>query len=103
MAVEPLRGHVSERADEVARTGRVAPLVFGQSEVADPSLPFLIQQNVGRLDVAMNHSLLVGVHQGVGHLKSDAGHAAIVLGRARGAVERRGLWCRGGLTLLPKV
>src|SRR5205823_4898711 len=53
-AIEPLRRHVAQRADDVAGLGRtVAPLGLGQPEVGEPDSPLGVEQQVRRLDVAV--------------------------------------------------
>ena len=52
---------------------------LGQAEVGDPDVARVVQQQVGRLDVAVQDALAGGVGQGVGHLHADAGHALPVL------------------------
>ena len=42
-----------------------------QPEVRDPNRGVLIKQQVGRLDVAVQRALPVGVVQSVGHLHTD--------------------------------
>ena len=44
---------------------------LGQAEVGDPDGPLDVQQQVRRLDVAVQDPLAVGVVQGLGHLEAD--------------------------------
>ena len=64
--------HVSRRAEQAvvvgqARVGQPA----SQAEVGHPDVPLGIDQQVGGLDVAVDHSLVVGVRQGIGRLETD--------------------------------
>lgn len=45
----------------------------GQSEIRDPDGPVLVQQQVGRFDVAVKRPMLVSIRQGIGDLPSDIG------------------------------
>ena len=55
------------------RLGLVVDL--GQAEIGDPDSPARVEQQVRRLDVAVDDSLGVGVGQCVGDLDADPGHA----------------------------
>jgi len=81
LAVETLRGHVAQRADDVAGVGQVVAVsvCLGQAEVGHPNIARVIEQQVRRLDVAMQHPLAGGMGQGVGHLHADTGDALPVL------------------------
>ncbi len=80
LVVEALRGHVADGADDVAGLRQVvAALVLDQAEVGDPQLPGAVEQQVGRLDVAVDDAQVVGVRQSLGHLHPQPGHAAEVL------------------------
>ena len=46
---------------------------FGQAEVGDPDVALRVEQQVRRLDVAVQDALVMGVLQGVGHLIADCG------------------------------
>ena len=64
LAVEPLRGHVPQRADDVAGVGQVVVGDrLGQAEVGDPDGPVEVEQQVRGLDVAVEDPLRVGVGQ----------------------------------------
>ena len=47
----------------------------GKTEIRDEHPARPIDKHVGRLKVAMNHSVLVGVADGVGHIRHDVGRA----------------------------
>ena len=82
-----LRAHVTQRAHQVARHRQagLAVLHVGQAEVGHPQLAAPVQQQVGRLDVAMDDAQLVGVVQRLGRLDAQLGHAAEVCPAAAGA------------------
>ena len=85
-ALEPLGGHVADRAHDVAGAGQVAVAGdLGQAEVGDPDRAVGVEQEVRRLDVAVQDAVLVGVVEGLGDLKPDPRHASRVL---RGRVGR---------------
>ena len=78
LAFERLRRHVAQRAQDVAGVRQIVAAGsghLGQAEVGDPHRAAHVQQQVGRLDVAVQDALLVGVFQGIGHLPADVGHA----------------------------
>ena len=56
---------------------------LGQAEVGDPDAALGVEQQVRRLDVAVDDPLAVGIGQGLGHLDADLGHAAVVVVPAR--------------------
>ena len=88
-----LRGHVVDRAHDLAgagqlvllRAGRFEP---GQTHVQNLDRPLPIQQQVRRLDVAMHHAVLVGVWQSAGRLQ-DAVHGLVERQRPLLLDERR--------------
>jgi len=64
---------------------------LGQAEVGDPDGVVLVDQKVRRLDVAVEHPLLVGVGERLGRLRREEGGltpAIGALGRARSATIR---------------
>ena len=66
-----LRTHVTQRADEVAADGQAeVGLAARQAEVRDPQMTTRVHQQIGRLDVAVDNALIVGVLQGLGSLNS---------------------------------
>jgi hypothetical protein len=80
LPAEALRGHVTEGADEVAAVGQAVGVIdLGQPEVRDPGGPLGVQQQVGRLDVAVQDAVPVGVLQRLGHLHPEPGDAAVIL------------------------
>ena len=57
------------------RVELVAVLGLGQAEVGDPDLALGVEQQVGRLDVAVEDALLMSVFERLGHLDADPRHA----------------------------
>ena len=100
--LEPLRGHVAQRAHQAAGLGeRAGALAGGQAEVGDPDGAVGVEQQVRWLDVAVEDALGVGVGQGLGDVAADAGHRSEI-GQfpafRRRAGRRRGpriVGCRG--------
>src|SRR5205807_759809 len=69
--VEVLRRHVGQRpADHRCRVG-VNPQVYRQVEVQQHRLALVCQQDVGRLQVAVQDAALVGMSQTVGQTRGD--------------------------------
>ena len=88
-ALERLRRHVAQGAQDVAGVGEVLVVVeLGQAEVGDPDGAAGVEQQVRGLDVAVEDALGVGVGQGVGDLGADAGDALPVAGPPRPAQLR---------------
>ena len=88
-----LRRHVGGRADELA--GRRHPRLLqyqGQPEIVDAQPAGWCQEEVRRLDVAVDHPLLVGILQAVGDLGDHPGHSVEV---AAARVEHRRIQPRG--------
>ena len=86
---EPLGCHVAERAHQLARLRQILPLrELGQAEVGHPDVAHRVQQEVRRLDVAVQHAAQMGVLQGVGHLGTDPCDLAKVPVLARGDQRR---------------
>ena len=86
-----LGAHVARGAQQAvvvgqARVGQAA----GQAEVGDPDVPLGVDQQVRRLDVAVDHPLMMGMRQRVGRLEADGRHPSEI-GRAPRRVERRRL------------
>ena len=78
-AVEPFGGHVLQSPDQVVGLGQVfAALEFGESEVGHPGGAVSIEQQVRRLDVAVQHTSPVGVVERIGHCRADPGDLAVV-------------------------
>ena len=78
-APEPLGRHEPQCPDQVVRLRQLVPLdELGQPEVGDPDVPLGVEQEVGGLDVAVDHPLAVGVVQCVGDLGSEPGDLAEV-------------------------
>ena len=79
-AAEALRGHVPQRADDVPLVGQLHRVVrLRQPEVGDPGGPLRVQEDIRRLDVAMQDALVMRVVQRLGDLQADARHAPDVL------------------------
>ena len=75
-ALESLGRHVSDRAHDVAGTGQVAVAGdLGQAEVGDPDRAVGVEQEVRRLDVAVEDAVLMGIIECLGHLETDPRHA----------------------------
>ena len=85
LAAEPLGGHVAERAQDVAGPGQVVVVDLGQAEVADPDDALGVEQEVRRLDVAVEDAAGVRVGQGRGR---PAGRCAPRRGGTPGAAIR---------------
>jgi hypothetical protein len=79
MPGEPLRRHVADRAHDVAGLRQVVGVRgLGQAEVGHPHVAVVVQQQVARLDVAVEDALAVGILQCLGGLDADVGHAAVI-------------------------
>ena len=79
-AVESLGRQVPQGAQEVAGVGqrlRIAGVVR-QPEVGHPHRPPLVEQEVRRLDVAVDDALGVGIGQRLGRLHADPCRLAVV-------------------------
>ena len=89
-AFEPFGRRISQRPDKVAGLSElIVSFRLGQSKVRHPDIAFHIEQQVRRLDVAMQDALGVRVGQGFGGLKSDACHVAVELPAAGARGEFR--------------
>ena len=71
-----LGSHVLGRAHDLARAGqrrvlRLAAHQLRDAEVGDLDPALLVQQHVLRLDVTVDHALVVGVLQGLADLRHD--------------------------------
>ena len=75
LAAEPLGRHVAERAQDVAGLGQAVVLRLGQAEVGDPDDARVVEQQVRRLDVAVDDAAGVGVGQPLRRLAADLRHA----------------------------
>ena len=93
-----LRGHVPQRAEQVAAHRQAGVGAEpGQAEVADVHLAGGVQQQVARLDVAVDDAERVGVLQGVGGVGDQFGGAAEELAARRAGPLRREGGDRGGV------
>ena len=109
---QPLRamacsGLTTQGADQLAGHGQAGlVLELGQAKIGDPHLAPAVEQQIGRLDVAMDDPHLVGVFEHFGGLPGNRGHTLkIVVGACRmGRGQDHGCLCRsGGLTFLGDV
>ena len=102
-----LGAHVAERAEQVAghRQPGVA-LDAGQAEVGDPEVAARVDQQVRRLDVAVQDPLLVRVLERLGRLESRGGPTvrkkARGAGRSLGRAIAAASVCRGGSARRPR-
>jgi hypothetical protein len=72
-----LGAHVPQRSQQVARHRELAvDLHPCQAEVGDPEIAARVEQQIGRLDVAVDDPHAVGVVEGFGGLHSQAGDRA---------------------------
>src|SRR5262249_41930522 len=63
-----LGGHVGRRAENVAGQGHRITLVglsFGKAEVHDVGPAFLVEQDIRRLDIAMDNAVPVSIIEGI--------------------------------------
>ena len=92
-----LGAHVPRRAQQAVVMGQAG---IGepprQAEVGHPDRSLRVDQQVGGLDVAMDHPVMVGVRQRLGRLEADLGDPAKI-GRSARRIEggRRGLVITG--------
>ena len=72
--------------------GRHARVRFqaGQAEVGDPGFAALVEQDVGRLHVAVEDAVLVGVVQALRNFDADLGDAAEIALGVGGVFGREG-------------
>ena len=73
LAPHLLRRHVGRRAEDLAGDGLGRPAELGDAEVHHLGLAVVANEDVGRLDVAVDHPLLMGVVEGEGHLGAVGG------------------------------
>ena len=92
LALERLGGEITQRADHVAGIRQVvAARQLRQAEVGDPGDLVLVDQDVRRLDVAVQDALVVRVIEGLRRLDADPGDESPVVGAVRRAVAPPGL------------
>ncbi len=78
--LQVLGGHVGEGSPHARRRGTAAELgVVGEVEVKQHRLPFVGQQDVGRLEVAVDDAALVSVLQALAHARADPQHGLDVI------------------------
>ena len=75
LAAHLLGSHVRKRAGHLAPPQPLNLLVHGQPEVADLGPALEVEQDVGRLQVAMDQPRRVRMVHGLGHRRHDAGQA----------------------------
>ncbi len=103
LSLEAFGGHVAQSADDVARLGQVFRVAgLGQSEVGHPDIAPRIQQQVRRLDVAVQDSLTIGILQRLADLEADAGDTQekrpIPIGKGERSARRPRQTARQGAT-----
>ena len=86
-AARLFRRHVGGRAEQLAldRHRHLARFAFGQTEVHQVRFARRVEHDVRRLEVTMNHTVVVGVLQGVGQRRAQLGRFArrgLLVGRA---------------------
>ena len=89
--------HVPRRAQQAVVMGQAGiGEPAGQAEVRHPDRSLLVDQQVGGLDVAMDHAMMVGVRERLGRLEADFRNPAKI-GRSARGIEggRRGLVITG--------
>jgi len=72
LAADLLGGQVVERAHHLARLRGGTADLLAEAKVGQVGLSVLIQQDIGRLDVAVHEPAPVGSVQGLRHLTADA-------------------------------
>ena len=70
--------HVARRAHDLAAGGQsaVAQHLFGEPEVGDAGSSTLVEKDVARLEIAMDHTSLVGILDGLGDFEDERGRRA---------------------------
>ncbi len=93
-SLESLRGHVAQCSQEIAGPGQAVVLALGQPKVGHPHRSLLVQHQVGRLDVTVQHAAGMGVGQRLGDLDADARDGVVVGAATDQAAERLRGPCR---------
>jgi hypothetical protein len=77
-ATSLFRTHISGRTQELAfdRHGDFACLALGQAKVHQVRRAVVTHHDVRRLDIAMDHALIMGILQGLGHHRRQLGSLA---------------------------
>ncbi len=79
-----LGAHVAERAEQLARTRQAdVRLRRGKAEVGHQNVALVIDEQVGRLHIAVHHAPLVGEMQRGRGLAADLGDSAVEAGPPR--------------------
>ncbi len=83
--------HIAQGPQQIAGQGQgCVALELGQAEVRHPQLAADVHQQVARFDVAVDHSQLVGVFQGLGRLQPQLGRQPAELGLGGDGTLRQG-------------
>ncbi len=83
--------HVAQRAQQFARHGQAGgALEQSQAEIGDPEIAAHVEQQVGRLDVAMDDAGLMCVFERLGRLLHELGNSAEKRRAPRGAFGGEG-------------
>ena len=86
-AARPARRHVARRALEI--TALVVGDAAGQAEIAELDAAVLVEQQVGRLDIAVNHVVRMQERQGVERADESGAEDREVDRLAAGGIEQR--------------
>ncbi len=98
MAMQTFGRHILQGADHIAGAREIALFEhLGQPEVGDPSGAGTVDQQVGRLDIAMQDALRMGIVERFGHLHADRGDLVPIAGQPNRAGVRRQLAATGAL------
>ncbi len=86
-----LRAGVAQGADHLAGLGQPEVAAkLSDAEVGHPELPAQVEEQVGRLDVAVNDAHLMSVLQRLGGLLAEGGDAREEPSPLRGPLRREG-------------
>ena len=94
-AAEPLRRHVAEGAEDVSGRGQAVVVGLGEAEVGDPDDSVGVEQEVRRLDVAVDDPPRMRVRQPLRRLSADLGDAPEERLAAAGGVDLRDVLAAG--------
>ena len=83
-----LGAHEPQGADQVTGAGQVAVFLHpGQAEIGHPQMARPVQEEIGRLDVAVDHSVSMGVVEGFRRLECQMRRGSIEVSGAFGGVR----------------